>query len=112
MGSEEAVKALAALAQETRLAVFRLLVRAGPDGMNASEVARRLSVVPSTLSGHLSILKAAGLLVAQRRAREIYYAADLARLNLLLTFLLSDCCDGKIENCSEILSLLGGDGRD
>jgi ArsR family transcriptional regulator len=106
MDQKIAIDAFAALAQPSRMGIFRLLVRTGPEGLHASEISRRLDVIPSTLSGHLSVLKRAGLLVARRKQREIHYAANLAVVNDLIGFLLADCCDGRLENCSEILSLL------
>ena len=106
MTQDEAIAALAALAQPSRLAVFRRLVRAGPDGMTPGELSRELEIVPSTLSGHLSALRGAGLLRAKRMRREIPYAADLKMVSALVGFLLADCCDGQLENCAEILDLL------
>lgn len=106
MDQDRVIDCFAALAQPSRMSVFRLLVRAGPKGMRVSDIAERLDMVPSTLSGHLSILKRAGLLQSTRKQREIYYAADLAAVNTLVRFLLEDCCDGRIENCAEALSLL------
>ncbi len=106
MDQDRAIAAFAALAQSSRMAIFRLLVRAGPDGLQVGEIGRRLQIVPSTLSGHLSVLKHAGLLTATRKQREIHYAANLAVANDLIGFLLADCCDGRLEHCSEILSLL------
>lgn len=106
MKQDIAIEAFAALAQPSRMTVFRLLVRTGPQGLHAGEIARRLDIVPSTLSGHLSVLKRSGLLKATRRQREIHYAADLQVVNALVSFLLSDCCDGRVENCTEIMSLL------
>ncbi|HFD16770.1 MAG TPA: ArsR family transcriptional regulator [Rhodospirillales bacterium] len=106
MDENRAIEAFGALAQPSRMAIFRLLVRAGPEGLQVGEIARRLNIVPSTLSGHLAVLRRAGLLRATRHRREIHYAADLAAVNDLVSFLLADCCDGKVENCSEILSLL------
>lgn len=106
MDQADAIEALAALAQPTRISVFRLLVQTGPGGLPALEISRRLDVVPSTLSGHLSILKRSGILNATRHQREIHYEADLTTVNELVGYLISDCCDGKIENCADILSLL------
>ncbi len=106
MKQETAIEAFAALAQSTRMTIYRLLVKAGPEGLQVGEISRRLDIVPSTLSGHLAILRRAGLLSATRRQREIHYAARLETVNNLVGFLLSDCCDGQVENCSEILSLL------
>jgi ArsR family transcriptional regulator len=108
MNQTDAIEALAALAQPTRIAAFRLLVRVGPEGLPALEISRQLGTKPSTLSGHLSILKRAGVLVATRHQREIHYAANLATVNALVQFLIADCCGGKIDNCTEILSLLDG----
>ncbi len=106
MDEDIAIEAFAALAQSSRMAIFRLLVRAGPDGLQVSEIGRRLGILPSTLSGHLSVLKRAGLLKARRHRREIHYSANLEVVNALVGFLLADCCDGRLENCSQILSLL------
>ena len=106
MDQELAIEAFGALAQPSRMSVFRLLVRVGPSGLPVGEISRRLDIVPSTLSGHLAVLKRGGLLTATRHKREIHYAADLGSVNDLVGFLLSDCCDGRLDNCSEILSLL------
>lgn len=106
MEQDTAIEAFAALAQPSRMAIFRLLVRAGPEGLQVSEISRRLGIVISTLSGHLLILRRANLLTATRHQREIHYAAQLSVVNDLVGFLLEDCCEGQSENCSEILSLL------
>jgi DNA-binding transcriptional ArsR family regulator len=106
MDQDKALEAFAALAQTSRMTIFRLLIRAGPDGLQVGEISRRLDIVPSTLSGHLSVLKRAGLLKATRKQREIHYAANLPIVGDMVGFLLADCCDGRVENCSEILSLL------
>ena len=106
MNQDHAIEAFAALAHSSRMSVFRLLVREGPQGLTASEVARRTGIVASTLSGHLAVLKRAGLLSATRKSREIHYAANLAQINDLMAFMLSDCCGGHVQNCSEILTLL------
>ncbi|RAP40542.1 transcriptional regulator [Rhodovulum viride] len=92
--------AFAALAHDTRLSVFRLLVRQGPGGLPALEIARRLGAPPSTLSSHLASLKRAGLLNAERRHREILYAANLAAVNDIVRFLLDDCCGGDPAACA------------
>lgn len=107
MDQYRAIEAFAALAQPTRLEAFRLLVRAGPKGLPALEVSRQLGTKASTLSGHLSILKRAGVLTATRHQREIHYAANLSCVNALVQFLIADCCGGQLENCSEIIALLG-----
>jgi ArsR family transcriptional regulator, arsenate/arsenite/antimonite-responsive transcriptional repressor len=106
MERDAAIDAFGALAQTSRMAIFRLLVRTGPNGLQVGEIGRRLNIAPSTLSGHLAVLKRAGMLCATRHQREIHYAANLAIMNDLVGFLLADCCDGRVENCSEILSLL------
>ena len=106
MEKANAIDAFAALAQPTRLDVFRMLVKVGPGGLPALEISRRLNAKPSTLSGHLSILKRSGVLTATRHQREIHYAANLASVNALIQFLIADCCGGQIENCSEIVALL------
>ncbi len=101
-----AIEILAALAQESRLAIFRLLVREQPSALPVGEISRRLDILPSTLSGHLGILKRAQLLKSTRHQREIRYSANLETINRLLGFLLQDCCNGQLENCAEILALL------
>lgn len=106
MKQDTAIDAFSALAQSSRMAIFRLLVRAGPEGLLVNEISRRLGIVPSTLSGHLAVLKRANLLKATRHQREIHYAANLGVVNDLVGFLLADCCDGRLDNCSEIISLL------
>lgn len=106
MNEIAALEAFAALAQPTRLAAFRLLVKEGPAGLPALEIGRRLNVVPSTLSGHLATLKRANILTATRHQKEIHYAANLAAMNELITFLLADCCGGRMAHCSDILTLL------
>ena len=97
------MQALAALAQGTRLAVFRLLVREGPAGLPAGVLAARLEVQPATLSFHLAQLERAGLLVSERRSRQIVYAADFASMRQLVGFLLDDCCHGRPEICAGFL---------
>ncbi len=106
MDQETAIDAFAALAQTSRMTIYRLLVREGPDGLQVGEISRRLGIVTSTLSGHLAVLKRAGLLKATRNQREIHYSANLNAMNELVGFLLADCCNGQVDNCSEILSLL------
>jgi len=106
MNQDSAIDVLSALAHPTRLAVFRLLVRQVPEDVPALTIAERLKAKPSTLSGHLSILKRAGLLTSTRHQREIRYAANLEAVNSLVGFLLSDCCGGQIRHCSDILTLL------
>jgi len=95
MESDQAIAALGALAQPTRLAVFRLLVQHEPDGLPAGEVARALDVPQNTLSSHLSTLAQAGLLTSERRSRLIIYRVDLAAMNRLVAYLLENCCGGE-----------------
>lgn len=99
MEQKNAIAALAALAQDSRLAVFRLLVRSGPDGLPAGEIAQALGVQPATLSFHLSQLANAGLVESRRAGRSIIYSADVAVMKGLMGFLLHDCCDGHPELC-------------
>lgn len=88
------VRALGALAQEHRLATFRLLVEAGPDGLAAGALADRLDVPASSLSFHLSQLAKAGLVSQRRQSRSIIYAADFAAMNTLIAYLTENCCQG------------------
>ena len=106
MEMSAALSAFDALGQPTRLAVFRLLVQVGGQGLAAGEIAARLNISPSTLSTHLSILTQSGLLLAVRDGRIIRYAADMAGLRALLTWLLQDCCGGKPEICAPVLDAL------
>ncbi len=98
-----AVEALSALAHNHRLAVFRLLVRAGADGMAAGEIAREVGVLPNTLSTHLTILGHAGLIQSRRDGRSVIYSADYAGMRDLLGFLVSDCCAGRPEICAPLV---------
>jgi ArsR family transcriptional regulator, arsenate/arsenite/antimonite-responsive transcriptional repressor len=107
MDQEHAVETFTALAQESRLAIYRLLVKEEPQGLYVGEISRRLGIVPSTLSGHLGQLKRAGLLKSTRHQREIHYSANLEAMGDLIRFMLEDCCDGKIENCGDVASLIG-----
>jgi DNA-binding transcriptional ArsR family regulator len=94
METKQAVEALSAMAQETRLEALRLLVQAGPGGLAAGEIARRLEVPAPTLSFHLRALLHAGLVSASREGRSLLYAADYARLESLVAFLSQNCCRG------------------
>lgn len=100
-----AVDLLSALAQGHRLAVFRLLVKAGPDGLPAGAIAREVGVRPNTLSTHLAILDHAGLIRARREGRSVIYAADYAAMRALMGFLAEDCCGGKPEICAPLAEL-------
>jgi ArsR family transcriptional regulator len=106
MESEDAILALAALAQPTRLDVFRLLVKHEPDGLAAGEIAKALAVPQNTMSSHLSILSRAGLVLARRFGRSIVYRADLERLQAVMLFMLNDCCDGRPEICAPLVESL------
>ena len=92
MKSKKAVAALAALAQDTRLAVYRLLVQQGPSGMAAGEIAAALGLPPATLSFHLKELAHAGLVRARQEGRFVFYSADFAAMNALLGYLSENCC--------------------
>jgi ArsR family transcriptional regulator, arsenate/arsenite/antimonite-responsive transcriptional repressor len=107
MEAIEAVKRLSALAQEGRLAVFRLLVRAGPAGVAAGEIARALGVAPNTLSAQLGVLANAGLVTGRREGRSIVYAADYAGMSELLVHLAEDCCQGRPEVCAPLAEAAG-----
>jgi ArsR family transcriptional regulator, arsenate/arsenite/antimonite-responsive transcriptional repressor len=94
MRSPEAVDALGALAHEHRLAIYRLLVETGPDGLAAGVIAERLGIAPSSLTFHLQHLQRAGLIDQKRASRQLIYAADFARMNALVGFLTENCCGG------------------
>jgi DNA-binding transcriptional ArsR family regulator len=95
MENRDAVQALAALAQESRLAAFRLLVQAGPDGLAASRIAEALAIPPSSLSFHLKELTHANLIVPRQEGRFVIYAAQFDMMNALLGFLSENCCGGR-----------------
>jgi ArsR family transcriptional regulator len=103
MESEDAILALAALAQPTRLDVFRLLVKREPEGLAAGDIAKALAVPQNTMSSHLSILSRAGLISAQRYSRSIVYRAELSRFQAVVLFMLKDCCDGRPEICAPLI---------
>jgi DNA-binding transcriptional ArsR family regulator len=94
MEKQTAISALAALAQESRLDVFRLLVQAGPGGMAAGQIGERLGLAPATLSFHLNQLRHAGLVTYRRESRSLIYAAEYKAMNALLAFLTENCCGG------------------
>jgi|SRR5579859_4649694 len=99
MRTVDAVQALAALAQQTRLEIFRLLASLLPDGLPATEIATKLTVAPTTLSFHLQQLTQAGLLVQRRESRKLIYSVDADGMRDLLGFLSDDCCQGRPELC-------------
>jgi ArsR family transcriptional regulator, arsenate/arsenite/antimonite-responsive transcriptional repressor len=92
MDTSHALAGLSALAQESRLRVFRLLVRRGPEGMAAGDIARKLKLPHNTLSSHLGILSRASLVKSRKESRSIIYSVDLGGTRDLLTFLVKDCC--------------------
>src|SRR5579871_5186693 len=100
MEKTNAVTALAALAQDNRLDVFRLLVQAGPDGMPAGAVAEALGLAPNTLTFHFDRLRTAGLVTVRREGRSMIYAAQFDTMNALLGFLTENCCGGAPEKCA------------
>ena len=109
MEMDSAIQALSALAQDSRLRVFRLLVRQGPDGMAAGDIARELDLPASTLSTHLSVLANAGLVTPTRHSRSIVYAIDVGTMRDMLGFLVEDCCQGRPEVCTPLLdSVMAG----
>jgi DNA-binding transcriptional ArsR family regulator len=100
MEKSQAVAALAALAQDSRLDVFRLLVEAGPEGMPAGQVAEALGLAPNTLTFHFDRLRSAGLVTVRREGRSMIYAAQYDAMNALLGFLTDNCCQGAPEKCA------------
>ncbi len=94
METANASRRLAALGHETRLAIFRLLVQAGPKGMNPGALCEEVGIPPATLSFHLAHLSRVGLIGARQEGRFIYYAADYAAMNELLGYLTENCCQG------------------
>src|SRR4051795_9550428 len=100
MEKTDAVAALAALAQDNRLDVFRLLVQAGPEGMPAGQVAEGLGLAPNTLTFHFDRLRSGGLVTVRREGRSMIYAAQYEAMNALLGFLTDNCCQGAPEKCA------------
>lgn len=103
MDIDEAVDALGGLAQETRLKVFRLLVRAGFNGMAAGDIAKAVGIPKNTLSSHLAILARANLVQARKEGRSMIYAVDLEGTRALLSFLVEDCCQGDPSVCGPLI---------
>jgi ArsR family transcriptional regulator len=99
MNSSHAVEALSALAHEHRLAIYRLLVEAGPQGLNAGTIAARLKMPPSSLTFHLQHLHRARLLTQERNSRQLIYAADFSAMNALVGYLTENCCGGNSTAC-------------
>lgn len=105
MNNEAAVGALSALAHAGRLDVFRLLVKAGPQGLSAGDIARATETRPNTLSTNLNILSQARLATSRREGRSIIYTANYDTMRELLAFLMEDCCNGSPEICAPLLAI-------
>src|SRR5476651_2425070 len=99
MKNADAVASLGALAQDSRLEVFRLLVQAGPEGLAAGEVATKLKLAPNTLTFHFDRLRGAGLVSVRRDGRSMIYAARFEIMNGLISFLTENCCQGSLAGC-------------
>jgi len=106
-----AQEALAALGQQTRLAIFRLLMRHEPRGMATGEVALAVRCPQNTASGHLAILSRAQLATGLRRGRSVVYRADVAGMRWLMEYLLADCCNGEASLCAPFLAVLQREDR-
>jgi DNA-binding transcriptional ArsR family regulator len=105
MDDADVVTALAALAHEYRLSIFRLLVRQGPSGLPAGEIAEAIGITPANLSFHLKELDRAGLLRPSRHGRFVRYAVNVEGMRQLLTYLTEDCCGGRPELCGKDFAL-------
>lgn len=106
MDTSKAIEALTALAHETRLEVFRLLVQSGPAGMPAGEIADTLGVRQNTMSSHLGILTRAGMITKLRDGRAMLYSAHYDGMRELLLYMLEDCCRGDTEICTPIVEAM------
>jgi len=106
MIKDDALSALSALSQSTRLDVFRLLVKTGPDGLPAGEIAEILGIVQNTMSAHLTCLHHAGLVVKSRQGRVIRYEANFKCMGNLLTYLMQDCCGGDSSICTPVIAAM------
>jgi DNA-binding transcriptional ArsR family regulator len=95
METKQAIQALSALAQESRLAIFRLLIQAGPEGMSAGAIGEKLDLPPATLSFHLAGLTRAGLAQSRQEGRFVIYSTDFQNINALVGFLTENCCGGR-----------------
>jgi ArsR family transcriptional regulator, arsenate/arsenite/antimonite-responsive transcriptional repressor len=102
MKKHEALASLAALAQDNRLDVFRLLVEAGPQGMPAGSVAAALKLAPNTLTFHFDRLRDAGLVSVRREGRSMIYAAQFGAMNALIAYLTENCCRGASQECAPV----------
>jgi len=109
METKQAIGALSALAQESRLAIYRLLVEHGPSGMCAGAIAEALALPASSLSFHLAHLSRAGLIDQKRASRQIIYSADVGAMNALVAYLTENCCGGKPELCAPACAPASGE---
>ena len=107
METQAAVRALGALAQETRLEIFRLLVRFGPGGLAAGQIATRLGLAGATLSFHLAQLQHAGLLSSRRQGRQIFYAVDFGAIGALVGYMQENCCAEQPDVCRPLPARIG-----
>ena len=99
MNATDTVAALGALAHQHRLAIYRLLVEKGPEGVSAGDIAERIGIVPSSLTFHVQSLQRAGLITQRRVSRQLFYAADFAAMNGLVEYLTKNCCGG-VDSCA------------
>ncbi|MES2025244.1 MAG: metalloregulator ArsR/SmtB family transcription factor [Pseudomonadota bacterium] len=102
MDTKDTISALAALAQESRLAVFRLLVQLGPEGMAATKIGEQLGIAPSSMSFHLKELVHANLITSRHEGRFVIYSANFSTMNALIGFLTENCCGGNV--CSPVVA--------
>ena len=100
MKTTRAIEALAALAHEHRLGIYRLLVQRGPEGLPAGAIGERVGLVPSSLTFHLQNLRRAGLITQRRDSRQLFYAADFAAMNRLVGYLTENCCGNSSADCA------------
>lgn len=106
MDESKAIETLSALAHETRLSAFRLLLKAAPGELAAGDISARLGIVQNTMSSHLAILVRTGLISARRDGRNMFYRAETAAMRTLLAWLMDDCCQGNSEICAPLLDLV------
>jgi DNA-binding transcriptional ArsR family regulator len=104
MELDSAIQALSALGQDSRLRVFRLLVRRGPEGMPAGDIAEQLNVPANTMSSHLAVLSRAGLVASRKQGRSVIYGIDVVGTRKLLAFLVEDCCQGTPKICKPLIA--------
>jgi DNA-binding transcriptional ArsR family regulator len=100
MKTAQVIEALGALAHEHRLAIFRLLIERGPEGLPAGGIADQVGLVPSSLTFHLQHLRRAGLIAQRRESRQLFYSADFAAMNALVSYLTENCCAESGAQCS------------